>query len=238
MLALLVTNACGNDEAIGHDPSSDAAGDATLDARRADSSADVHAGDSASDARMTDSGADANPTDADHDAHAEDAGDAGACPHWHEFCGLFGCANPALCEAAVPLVPDVTLTMQDTTAGGHGDCASSASGVGGPAKYYSIAIPVGPFVRVVATPTRPDQRALIRVLAACDAEKVMASDIAAGSAPGEAALCIRNSGTASRRVILAVSRYSGEYGSLPLFFDLSVTVHAAAEGCSGAHATL
>lgn len=204
------------------------------------------------DANPDDASPDADPadatTDADEgDAHSTDAGDdaladAGICAHWREFCSLFGCPNFSLCEAAVALEPDVKLTMQNTASGGHGECVASPSGVGGPSVYYSFAIPAGRYVNLVATPvgtsTGTEQRALIRVFSACNAAKVIISNIGGGSVPGEAAVCLRNKSSANQRVILAVSRYSGEYANLALTFELLVDFHDSVDDCEGSLFTL
>jgi hypothetical protein len=222
------------------DGGSPSEGVAGPDAGRAETGADANP----NDANPADASADDATPDADRgDAHSIDASgdapdDGGACAHWPEFCAIFGCPDPSLCEAAIALEPDVTLKLQNTASGGHGECVGSASGVGGPSLYYSFSIPAGRYVNIIATPVGPppvgnQQRALIRVLSACNATKATVSDIAAGSVPGEAALCLRN-GSANRRVIVAVSRYSGEYGNLPLAFDLSVVLHDSVDDCAGA----
>ena len=198
-----------------------------------------------SDGGRSEAGADANPDDANADANLDNANpaDGGACAHWPEFCGLFGCPDRSLCEAPVALEPDVKLTMQNTASGGHGECAGSPSGVGGPSLYYSFSIPAGRYANVIASPVGPPpvgdvQRALIRVFFACDATKSTISNIGGTSVFGEAATCLKNAGSATRRVIVAVSRYSGEYGNEPLAFDLSVVFHDSVDDCVTAPFTL
>ena len=247
-LVLAVLAACDDGSASDRIAGSDAdRSEAGAGANPADANADANSDNAnPADANQPDASADASPhdvtTDADQgDAHSLDASgdapaDGGVCAHCPEFCGLFGCPDLSLCEAAVALEPDVKLTMQNTASGGHGECAGSASGVGGPSLYYPFSIPAGRYANVIATPVGPPpvgdvQRALIRVFFACDATKSTISNIGGDLVFGEAAICLKNAGSATRRVILAVSRYSGEYGDKPLAFDLSVVFHDSLDDC-------
>jgi hypothetical protein len=51
-------------------------------------------------------------------------------------------------------------------------------------------------------------------------------------------MCLKNAGSANRRVILAVSRYSGEFGNFSLALDLSVVFHDSVDDCVIAPFTL
>lgn len=166
--------------------------------------------------------------DAATDAPGDDGPDGdGGCP----FCVYGFCPDTPLCSAAVPLEPGAPLTMQDTESGGRGDCATSASGWGGPNLYYTVTLPAGQWTHIVATPTGPTQDALVRVLPDCLATATETSARGGGSTSGVAALCVRNETTADRTVVVAVGRYSGETMNLTLQFDLSVEILDPDLGC-------
>jgi hypothetical protein len=169
------------------------------------------------------------------DAAALDAAspDAGVCVISPAACVPPGWPAHAVCEAAVALGPDTSLTGQDTATGGYGECASSASGTGGPSLYYTLTVPLGKIARIRAAPTDITTAALIRAFPDCGATATTHSERGGSSIDGRSTLCLRNDfdSTADLHTVIAVSQYSGEEGCLPLVYDLSVTFLDSPENC-------
>ncbi|MBK9037324.1 MAG: hypothetical protein IPL61_39800 [Myxococcales bacterium] len=167
------------------------------------------------------------------DAAAVDASapDAGVCVQAFPVCAAPGTPTPALCAGAVALTPGMALTGQDTAGGGYGDCGASASGIGGPSRYYAITIPPGQVARVVAAPADVTAPALVRALDGCAAVVATESDRGGALTDGRAAVCLANAGAVERHAIIAVSQYSGEADCLPLVFDLTLELRDPDQGC-------
>lgn len=157
--------------------------------------------------------------------------DAGVCLTSYPTCAPATSPQPALCAAAVPLTPAAPLTAQDSADGGFGDCAGSASGIGGPSLYYAIEVPAQRFARVRAVPTDPTKPAVVRAMSDCGSHGVLASDRGGDLTAGRAAVCVRNDAAAPQSIIVAVSQYSGEADCAPLVFDVSVEVLTFVENC-------
>ena len=182
---------------------------------------------SARDAGPDDAGGEIGESDAAADVGSADVGaaevgaDAPVC--WLPGCDSGACPSIAWCEMRALLLPGVPLTGQDTAAGGRGDCASSASGVGGPSLYYAASIPPGKYARVTAMPpTTDDNRTLLRLLPSCESTATEALSRGTYGSHHAAVLCLPNETSQDRNIVLAVSRYSGEVGGETHVFDISL----------------
>lgn len=133
------------------------------------------------------------------------------------------------------LLPGVPLTGQDTAAGGRGDCATSASGIGGPSLYYAATIPAGKYARVTAMPpTTDDNRTLLRLLPSCESTSTEASSRGVYGSHHAAVLCLPNETSQDRNVVLAVSKYSGEVLGETHVFDISLAYDDLLSTCTQA----
>lgn len=139
--------------------------------------------------------------------------------------------QPAWCAAAVALVPGTPRTAQDSATGGFGDCAASASGIGGPSLYYAVEVPAQRYVRVEAAPTDPTRPAVVRAMSDCGSHGVLTSGRGGDLTAGHAAICVRNDGATPLSIIVAVSQYSGEAQCATLVFDVEAEVSTLLDGC-------
>lgn len=233
VLALAVLAGCGEDSGdVGNDVAdTDAADTGTADADDTDI-ADTDT----SRADATDTGtadADAASDGALDSAGSDSAADGGADTDTScNSCVYDYCPDYDICEAAVLLEPGAPLTDQDTSVNTvMGDCATSASGPGGPNLYYTLTLPAGKSTRLVAAPTNPQEAAVVRILDDCRATQAEDSARGGSLTDGRATLCSRNDGAESRDVIVAVGRYSGEQQRLTLEFDLSAELRDFEDGC-------
>jgi hypothetical protein len=142
------------------------------------------------------------------------------------------CPTWTSCESATLLEPGATLTMLDTATGGRGDCAAHASGLGGPALYYLLDVPADKWARVVMKSLDADASPLLRVLSDCYALKTETGALGGKVTDGRATLCLRDFDSPGHRVVIAASRYSGEFDNSAIKFDLSVEYSSPGDGCS------
>ncbi|MBC8132564.1 MAG: hypothetical protein H7X95_06250 [Deltaproteobacteria bacterium] len=120
------------------------------------------------------------------------------------------CVDFSRCTERPNLIPEMSLAMQDTGTGGFGDCADCASCSGGRNLYYSVRLPPMSLTRIRATPLDPRFSLLIRILSECSAEATtLESNRGGGITMGIAGLCLRNTETVARNLILAVGEYGG-----------------------------
>jgi hypothetical protein len=70
------------------------------------------------------------------------------------------------------------------------------------------------------------------VLSDCYALKTEGGAIGGKVTDGRATLCLRDFDSPGHRVVIAVSRYSGEFGSSTIKFDLSAELMPKDDGCS------
>lgn len=146
-------------------------------------------------------------------------------------CTVTPMVDPALCAAAVPLEPGMPRLAQDSARGGYGECATSGSGMGGPSLYYRITVPADRKARIEMIPSTAGADGLVRVLEGCGAAMTTMSGRGGMLTQGEAAVCLENAGTAPQEYVVAVSRYSGETGCLPIAFDVSIELRPRSEPC-------
>lgn len=232
-LVLVLLAACGSDEATDHETMADAAASDVTDPTDARDGDSADGGDDASDTNGVDADAEGDggtaedATDGDVDA-ASDTDAETFC----ERCSLNYCPDVETCEGAGSLELGVPLTDQDSSIHSElGDCAVSASGAGGPNLYYTLTLPAGQSVRLVAAPTDTSHDAVMRVLSDCRATKAENSARGGSLTDGKATLCMDNDDATDRNVIVAVGRYSGEAQNLALEFDLSAEINDS-PGCS------
>lgn len=250
-VAVAVLGACSGDRAGEHDGAGPADAQATVpDAARSDAAmpeagpndavgldagmdAAVSSPDAALDAAALDAASDA----VTGDAMAIDARASAMCAYLPESCTPEPYPDWIHCEAPTRIEPGTTLTMQDTAAGGYGDCASSASGAGGPRLYYAVLVPPARTVRVIVRPMKeqPEQvgveSALLRMLSDCYASQVDLSDRGGALTEGRAGLCVDNDTSEARSALVAVSQYSGEAQCSPLRFEISAQLIEPDQQC-------
>jgi hypothetical protein len=196
---------------------------------------------SARDAGPDDAGGQIGESDAAADVGSADVGsaevraDAPVCQLSYPSCDGGACPNIAWCEVQAMLLPGAPLTGQDTAAGGWGDCAASASGVGGPSLYYAASIPPGKYARVTAMPpTTDDNRTLLRLLPTCESRATEVSSRGVYGSHHAAVLCLPNETSQERNIVLAVSKYSGEVGGDTHVFDISLAYDDSLPTCTQA----
>ncbi|MEW5742783.1 MAG: hypothetical protein AB1938_27955 [Myxococcota bacterium] len=173
-----------------------------------------------------------------HDAGAPDAGypdtgpsDGGLdCPPGFDFptCAPPGTPSRSWCDTALEVTPDAGTLRRDTSTGGYGDCAITASGIGGPSLYFSVPAPAGRTTRFMATPLAANERVLLRRLERCGGQASWSSIVAASD--GGVGYCFRNT-DGDTRLLFAVSRYSGEAFCEALTFDVRVEVTPDDSNC-------
>ncbi len=171
------------------------------------------------------------PDDGTGPAMSDGGGDLAlraVCPY-----GDCSCVDHTLCEQGAELVPGAPLTMQDTRAGGSGDCIMCASCGAGRSLYYRITLPAMRWTKIVAAPADTNQDLLVRILSACSPTgKTLESARGGRVTMGSAGLCIRNDEAVDRRAILAAGLYGGGGTELTTVFNLTAEVRPPNEGCS------
>lgn len=152
-----------------------------------------------------------------------DAGAADAGPGVCQFCLSSGPCDEGLCAARVTLAAGVPLSNQVSDAGGFGDCATSASGKGGPSLYYSVTVPAMRAVQVTMRQTQDaGYDAMLRWFPDCGSTATTLVKRGGLTTGGGVSMCVHNPGAAEQRWVVAASRYSGESAQEPFVFDLSL----------------